>query len=230
MCFRNVCCLGSIGEANTIVTQVELSVVASNEHIAQDPEWSIWRWNIDSHETAQADCFSHLIDAQNVVNAFELKWFSTECEFDCRQIWNLVTSNDVLAVDDWSSTDQLIDLFDFIQWSGNQAGACVSDRLASILAEWLVTNHDGVHFELPICFTINWHVSEVAFVVLWIGTTENDFATFFALRITIQVEREDWVFDESLVVQIVKRWCDVINGNRAVAQTENSVEFRGNEN
>lgn len=62
-----------------------------------------------------------------------------------------------------------------------------------------------------------------------IRTAENDFTTFGTGGIAVQVEWENWLFDETLIVEIVEWRDDAIDGNWTVAETENAVEFGGDE-
>ena len=46
-------------EADTLLAHVELSVVASNKHIAQDPQRASWWWDVQSNEAADALSHTH---------------------------------------------------------------------------------------------------------------------------------------------------------------------------
>jgi hypothetical protein len=141
----------------------------------------------------------------------------------------------LLPIQDWSSTDGLVDGGDFRLRSSNQAGAGVSDRLASTNAERLVVDLHSVHLELPVSLAVDRQVGEVAGVVIRVGSTEDDFTAAGCRRVAVQVEREDRLWHQSLVEHVVERRFDAIDGNRFVAKSENSVargkeidEMRGN--
>lgn len=74
------------GESNAIVSEIELSVVFADENVAEDPQRAVWWRNVDSHESRQANRFSHLSDSQDVVGAFELEIFSAQGEGDFREL------------------------------------------------------------------------------------------------------------------------------------------------
>lgn len=63
----------------------------------------------------------------------------------------------------------------------------------------------------------------------WIRAAEDDFAAFFARWITIQVEREDWIGDQTLVVHIIEWWYNTILWNGTVAQAKDAIEFSRDE-
>lgn len=48
------------GKANSAIAHIELCVESTNENVAQDPQRAGWSRNIQSYETTQADCLTHL--------------------------------------------------------------------------------------------------------------------------------------------------------------------------
>ena len=54
----------SLCKTNSVVSKIKFCVIWSNEYITKDPQRSTWRWDINSHETTQADCLAELRDLE----------------------------------------------------------------------------------------------------------------------------------------------------------------------
>lgn len=63
-----------------------------------------------------------------------------------------------------------------------------------------------------------------------IGTTENNFTAVFATGVTVQIEGEYWIRNQSLVDQIIEWRNHLIHRDWLVCQTENAIEFGCHEN
>lgn len=57
--------LRSSSETDSVVTHIEFGVEFSNENVSQNPQWSIRRWDVNTHEARHTNRFSHLSNLQN---------------------------------------------------------------------------------------------------------------------------------------------------------------------
>ena len=79
----------------------------SHEDIAKDPDRSHGRRNINAHEPGKADRLSKLLDLHDVVLWVEVVILTSEDEGDDGQPRNGAAIDDVLAANDWRSTEHL---------------------------------------------------------------------------------------------------------------------------
>jgi len=85
-----------IGEAHTIVAHVKLGVVFADENVAQDPQGTIWRGDVDAHKAGQADGLAHLCNAENIVLALQLEGLAAKHELDYGETGDQIARNNVL--------------------------------------------------------------------------------------------------------------------------------------
>lgn len=63
-----------------------------------------------------------------------------------------------------------------------------------------------------------------------VGTTENNFTAVGSARVTVQIERENRLGNQSLVVHVVERRRHSVHGNGTVSQSQDAIEFGSDEN
>lgn len=56
----DVIILFTIGKTNSVVSQIKFCVIAANEDIAQNPQWAVWWWNVNTHKTRYTQGLSKL--------------------------------------------------------------------------------------------------------------------------------------------------------------------------
>ncbi len=78
-----------------------------HEDITQDPDGSHGRWNVQSHESRETDCLSELFDLHDVILRLEVVVLATEDEGNGGELRDGAAVDDVLATDNWSSTENL---------------------------------------------------------------------------------------------------------------------------
>ena len=68
------------GKAESLVSVVELGVVGAEEDIAEDPERSVWWWDVEAHEARDALLLTSLFDLQDVLTALEWELLASDDE------------------------------------------------------------------------------------------------------------------------------------------------------
>ena len=77
--------VSGLGKAHSVVAQVELSVVWTNEHVSQDPDGAHGRGDVHPHEAGEADLFPHLGDLHDVVIRLQGEIHTADGESDVRE-------------------------------------------------------------------------------------------------------------------------------------------------
>ena len=90
------------------------------------------------------------------------------------------------------------------------------------------TNQNAIHLELPISFTCNTGIWEVSCIVLWITSTKYELSTFFSRWITVQIEWENWLRNQSLLHYVLENWQHTIHWNWWICHTKNAIKLGGN--
>ena len=127
--------MGGPSESNPVVAHIELSVVGSDENVAQDPDGAHGGGDVESHEAGQADFLAKLGHLHHIVGGREREVHPADVEDDIRQVGQAGAVNDVLATHHGGAAQSLVDGGDLLGGPGDQTGARVCDGLAAARAE-----------------------------------------------------------------------------------------------
>ena len=78
--------VSSLSEAHSVVAQIELCVVGTNEHVSEDPDGSHGRGDVHAHEAGEADLLPHLGDLHDVVIRLQGEIHTADGERDVGEI------------------------------------------------------------------------------------------------------------------------------------------------
>ncbi|KAF1748178.1 hypothetical protein GCK72_024645 [Caenorhabditis remanei] len=220
------------GESNSLVSVVEDGVEASNEDVSENPEWSSWGWDIHSHESREAGHSSVSVGhLENVVLSLEVEVLSSESEGDVWQLWNLAALNLVLSVEEWDSSDLVLDLLDHISWSSEEGSSGINNRV-----DWSVSvsgsiNADGSELDSPVIHRDEWLPGDVSGVVVGVSVAKGDFSSVGdIIGVTAKPESEELVGADGGVGEDLVHWLgDLVNRDSVPSHSEDSVELGSDE-
>lgn len=157
---------------------IEDRVEASDEDVSENPEWSGWGWNIHSHESREAGGSSvsvgHLKD---VVLSLKIEVLSSEVEGDVWKRWNLAALNFVLSIEEWDSSDLVLDLLDDISWSSEKGSSSVNNRVDWSAGVGGSIDDNRSELDSPVVLRDEWLPSDVSDVVVRIGVAKGNFSS-----------------------------------------------------
>ena len=78
--------VGGSCKSNSVIAHIKLSVVRTNEDIAQDPDGSHWWRNVHAHEPRQTDLLAHLRDLHDVMLRLQGELHTTNSKVDIREV------------------------------------------------------------------------------------------------------------------------------------------------
>ena len=170
---------------------LRLSLV-SHEDVAQDPDGSHRRGDVQPHEAGEADLLAARLDLHHVVLARQRELLAADGEVNVGQAGDPAAVDHVLPSHDGRAAEHLVDGGDLGGGAGDEAGAGVGDRLAAAVAERLAADFDGVHLELPVALLRHGRVGERGDEVVGVGAAEQQLdvrQTLPHIMCTRQVDR-----------------------------------------
>ena len=206
---------GKFGEPDSVVIKVKGGVVLSHESITNDPEVLTWHWtrNIDSHESGNTLSLSLILDLQNVLIGSQSVLDTAENKSDQRHIRNLFASNQPFAGDKLDSADSFVDSVSCLGWTGDQRRTGVNGGTATVLANGDAgvrgtrVDDDAVHFDLPVgLVAYRVPVQSTWYIVVLVHTTEIDDTSDWVVRVSVQPETEQILFEQAVFVTELKWW------------------------
>lgn len=158
------------GESNFWVFNIKVSIEGFDEAVTDDKCLSQWWRKVKTHDSNDADCFSALLDLQDVVFSFQHIFVTTECEDELREL------GDSVAVDlfllSWSEASS-----HFIH---NSAGAnddwCSSVNDTNKILTGLVAGSvefNVSHIQKPVVVHFQRIILEASWSILSVDSTEN---------------------------------------------------------
>jgi hypothetical protein len=223
VCFLSL--LG-LGKANTVLAFVENGVIWANEDVTKNPQRTRWRCHIHTHEATHAHGDTHILHLEDVILWRQYEVLAIQFECDSGQRGEFGAGDDIFA-NNWDllGTDDLVDLGDILGRAGQQGSASVSDGLEAG-GDGFASNVQGIDFELPVLLTGDWHVEEVAFVMILVSAAQGQFTAFgTAGWIATQPEGEDGLVAFAAVDQVGEWSGQVVDGDGIIAHAQDTVEF-----
>merc|ERR1719167_955352 len=224
--------LGGDGEADPLVADVVLAVVAAEEDVTQDPEAA---GGLDAHEAGQAHGLVALLDLENVVLALQGVVLAAEGEVDDGQVGDLVAVDHALAgqgVD--LGADGLVDGRDVGGGAGDEAGAGVHHGLAPAGAHsgtlsWATGHGNAVHLDLPVAEPGQCDVAHLSSEEFIVSSSQNQLAAVGVIGIPVEPESEDGCVHLLLHNHRVEHSWDSVDGDGVPSHAQDSVELGGDE-
>ena len=107
----------------------------------------------------------------------------------------------------------------------NQRRSCVQDNTSVIKLSRGITKSDGIKVNFPICLASQWDFGHLASVVILVHATKHGLR-FVALTVVgvAEIEGDDRLVKKALVNHIIERWNNLVNANRIIAETHDSIE------
>merc|ERR1719259_48018 len=220
-------CLFCRRESDSVVGEVELSVIRADEDVAKNPQRTGRRRQVNAHEARQAQSLTRLRHAQHVLLRRQLEALSSQAEGDDRHGRDSRAVDDVLSGGDRSGTDSFLNGCHFFHWTRDERSAGVSDGLTSSFAEGVARDAHAIHLELPVTLTSDVDVCELTLIVTWVRASKNDFSTRGRRRISVKIEAEDIGRHDSLGCHVVEDGRDSVDGDGGISHPEDAVEFGG---
>ena len=128
--------------------------------------------------------------------------------------------NALLTVPGLLSTDITVDDLRDIGRHSDEGCSSVDSGTSVLEFEGLVSELDRVEFNLPVSLAADRDVVNVTLEVVAVDSTENGLTHF---RVGSEPEREDGVVEESLVDHVVEGRNDVLNRDRVVSETKDTI-------
>lgn len=214
--------LGNWSKTDTVVTQIENGVVGTNEYITQDPE-------IGTHVGEGRHTVGGIIigNIDDVHIGSQGEDGAANGEVQVGQGGDGGAVNKELTFVVFAATNDFVDGFVGSLGSNDQGGASIGNSLA-VGADIVARHISAVHGELPVALFGNIDIGDITGVQVGVDTTQNQFTTLSSGTVTGQVEGEDIGVNQTLGVHVVEGRDDIVDGNRLVGHTEDTIEAGSN--
>jgi hypothetical protein len=212
-----------LGKTNSITTEVIDGEISSEEDVSNNPKRTTRDRDVETLERADASATS----IENVIASLEGVLLAVESEGKLRELGDLVTGYSVLSVPTLRSTNLSIEHLSDIRRSSDEGGASIDGGASVLKLENLITESNRLELNLPISLATNGNVIDLASVVVGVNATKDGLAWVF-LRVT-DTEREDRFVEKTLVEEFVEGRSDVIDRNRVIGKTEDTIELSKSE-
>lgn len=210
----------SLGEADTVATEVVDRVVSAEESITKNGKRTSRGRDIEAHEGRD----TRALNLKNVVVGGDGEVVAGESEAEVRKRVTLVTLDGVLAIVTLLGTDLLVQQLSKSAGEGNERSAGIEDGTHVVELGALLAESDGVKVNLPVGLASKGELGELASVVVLVDATEDGLGLSLLVVGVAEVEGEDRLIEQVLGDHLVERRRDLVNTNRIVSQTEDTVE------
>jgi hypothetical protein len=206
-----------LGKGNAVRPEVVDRVIFPEESITKNDKRASRFRNIHAGERRDAGSTS----LNNVVVRGDSEVGASEGESHVGEGIALVALEAVLTTEALLGTDFLVDELSHGGWQNDERCTSVQNGTSVLEFGRFLAKDDGIKVDLPVGLAPQRKLGELAGVVKLIDTTKDNLGV--GLGIT-QVEGELLLVEKVLVDHVVERWDDLVDRNRVVSKSENTVE------
>merc|ERR1711966_371201 len=197
-----------------LIAPVKLDIVFAHEHIPQDPQRTIWCWNIDASQGKQ----THAARLDDILALLKSVVLASDGEHHVRCI--SIAVDGVLAVDHWLGTHEGGKLCNLGFWACKQRCTRVDDGRFSG-GHGLAIDLEVVQGNAPVVLGLQRNICEVAGIVGTVDTTDHE-----ATRCVVtEVKRKHRLCEYTFVHKVVEWGLHTIDRNPVPSETKDTVEL-----
>jgi len=171
-------------ETDGVATEIINGEVLPQENVTDDPEVATREVEVHSGECADA----LIAEIENIVGASDRVRVATEDKGEVGELWDLIAGNSVLSVPGAGSSNLGVDHLRDGGGQNNEGCSGINGGTSVLKFKLIIAECDGLELNLPVCFTAERDVGDVAGVVAGVDASEDSLATIL-LRIA-QAESE----------------------------------------
>lgn len=212
-------------ESNSWSSNVEVGIESLNETVADDESLTQGCWQVETHDTDDADCLGTFLDLKNVIFGLEDVAVWAEFELQSGELGEGAAVNLFLL----SWTKACSHFFNDLSRANNDWCSSIDDT-NQIWADFVAgsVKDDITHFKHPIVVHFQWVILEAAWCILLIDSTQDQSWSFLSC-LPGQVEGETVAFNSALFVEQIENKWHVVHADGWPGHTQNTIEFGSKE-
>jgi len=223
--------LNGFGPSDLLVSIIKDGGVGGDEDVTQNVLGSQISGEVESSESGEAFGFTKRGDLEDVIRRFKGEGVSVDGDGNVGEgIDDVAAGEDSFSVLD-DGSQFLVQGVDFLGGADDERSSGIADSLASVGApvEIVSSECEAIDLELPVSFGGEGGISGSSSESGGIDGTKGQFTSGGGGGILRQPESEDGLINETLAEQIVPNRSNVVDRDRVISESEDSVEFGDNE-